>query len=142
MAYPVVSGQRVRAAECLLFRAKSAPDFLLASVVDRVLVTSEIVGPRKDGTARLASTGVDAVTPMRPRLAVEQARAHANVWHPRAADALRLPVALTLVLLQKRGCLKPHCAAVIRACVSSTISTGPDGTISARRCVRSGASRA
>jgi hypothetical protein len=65
-----VSRQSIVARECLLFDAKRATDFLLASVVDGVLVTGEIIRTREDRIARLAGCGVDALTLVRPRLGV------------------------------------------------------------------------
>lgn len=63
-----VSGQSVIARERLLLYAKGASDFLLACIVDCVLMTREVVRSREDGVAGLASGGVDALTFVRPRL--------------------------------------------------------------------------
>jgi hypothetical protein len=57
-----VTCQCVVARKGLLFNAQCAADLLLAPVVNRVLVPSEIVRPREDGVARLSGSGVDALT--------------------------------------------------------------------------------
>lgn len=44
VAHPVMSGQRIGAAEGLFVRAKIAADFLLARIVNRVFVTGKVVG--------------------------------------------------------------------------------------------------
>jgi len=104
----VVSGQCIGATECLLFGTQIAVHLLLLGVVDGILVPCQVVRPRKDGIARLARAWVDAVTAVGSGLAVEQVRSHTDVvvvW-PRTCKSVRLPVALTLVLLQQVGSLK------------------------------------
>lgn len=105
----VVSRQRIGATKCLLFCTQIAVHLLLLSVVDRILVPCQVVRTREDGIARLARAWVDAVTAVGSGLAVEQARGHTHVvvvW-PSTCKSVRLPVALTLVLLQQVGRLKP-----------------------------------
>jgi hypothetical protein len=57
-----VTCQCVIAREGLLFDAQCAADLLLAPVMNRVLVPSEVIRPREDGVARLPGSGVDALT--------------------------------------------------------------------------------
>jgi len=65
-----VPGQRIVAAEGLLLGAQVAAHLLLARVVDRVFVAREIVGPREDGIAGLASRRVYTLTAMRTCLRI------------------------------------------------------------------------
>jgi len=65
-----MASECVGPAECLLIGAKIAPDFLLARIVDGVLVAGKVVGPREDRVAGLPGARVDAVTPVRPGLGV------------------------------------------------------------------------
>lgn len=98
----VVSRKRIGATECLLLGTQVAVHLLLLGVVNGILVPGQIVGPREDGIARLASAWVDAVTAMGSGLAVEQARGHPHVivvWSSSTGKSVRLSVAFTLVLL-------------------------------------------
>jgi len=45
MAHPVVPRQGIRSAECLFLGAEVAPHLLLAGIVDRVLVSRQVVRP-------------------------------------------------------------------------------------------------
>jgi len=92
-----MSRQSIGSAESLFLGAQVASDLQLAGVVDGVLVPRQVVWPREDGAAWLASAGVDSVTTMRSGLGVEQIRSHAQI--STTADALRLPVAFSLVFL-------------------------------------------
>lgn len=65
-----VPRQRIVAAEGLLLDAECAAHFLLARVVDGVLVARQVVGSREDGVARLAGGGVDALTLVWARLRI------------------------------------------------------------------------
>jgi len=56
----------------LLLGAQVTADLDLASVVDRVFVSGEIVGAREDGVARLAGAGIDALAFVRTRLRVAE----------------------------------------------------------------------
>lgn len=106
----VVSRKRISATERLLLGTQVAVHLLLLGVVDGILVPGQIVGPREDGIAGLASAWVDAVTAMGSGLAVEQARGHPHVivvWPSSTGKSVRLPVTLTLVLLQQVRRLKP-----------------------------------
>lgn len=71
MAYPVMSGEGVCTAECLLFSADVTSHLLLSSVVDSILVAGKVVWPRENGVARLASAWVDSITTMRTSLTVQ-----------------------------------------------------------------------
>lgn len=71
MAYPVMPGKSVCAAECLLFRTKVASHLLLAGVVDGIFVTCEIVGSGEDSVARLVRAWVDSITTVRTGLTVQ-----------------------------------------------------------------------
>ena len=57
-----VSCERIVARERLLFAAHGASNFLLPVVVNRVLVSSEVIWPREDGIARLARGRIDTGT--------------------------------------------------------------------------------
>ena len=59
-----VSSQGVITREGLFFRAQVAPYLELARIVDRVLMTCQVVRPREDRVARLAGRWIDAVTAM------------------------------------------------------------------------------
>lgn len=63
-----VSRQRIVARERLGFIAQCTADLLLAYVVNRVLMSCEIVWTREDCVARFACGGVDALALVRPRL--------------------------------------------------------------------------
>lgn len=65
-----VAGESVVAREGLLFDAESAAHLLLADVVDRVLMASEIIRTREDRVAGLSSCGIDALALVRASLAV------------------------------------------------------------------------
>ena len=65
-----VSRQSIIAREGLLLYAERAADFLLAGIVNSILVTGEIIRTREDRIAGLAGCGVDALTLVRPRLGV------------------------------------------------------------------------
>jgi len=69
----VVSRKRISATKRLLLRTQIAVHLLLLGVVDRILVSCQVVRPREDGIARLARAWVDAVTTVRSGLAVKQA---------------------------------------------------------------------
>jgi hypothetical protein len=71
MAYPVMSGECVCTAECLLLSAEIASHLLLAGIVDGVLVASKVVWSGENRTARLASAWVDSITAMGTSLAVQ-----------------------------------------------------------------------
>jgi hypothetical protein len=62
--------QCIVAREGFFLDTQCAANFLLARIVDRVLVSSEIIGAGEDGVAGLAGSGVDALTLVRPRLRV------------------------------------------------------------------------
>lgn len=90
------------------------PDLHLAVVVDSILVSGKIVGPREDRIARLASARVDALAFVRPSLRVA------------LCDRLRmrgrmLPVTFALVLLQFLRSLESEGAAMVRASVGACI---------------------
>ena len=70
MHNPHVPSKRIVPAERLVLTAILTPDLLLAAVVDRVLVASQIVRPAEDGIARLAGARVDARALVRTNLAV------------------------------------------------------------------------
>lgn len=98
----VVSRKRISATECLLLGTQVAVHLLLLGIVNGILVPGQVVGPREDGIAGLASAWVDAVTAMGSGLAVEQARGHTHVivvWPSSTGKSVRLSVAFTLVLL-------------------------------------------
>ena len=63
-------GERIIPGKCLLLRAQVTPYLDLASVVNGVFVSGEIVGAREDGVAWLAGTGIDALAFVRARLGV------------------------------------------------------------------------
>lgn len=70
MHHAHVSCQCIVPAECLLFRAQMAAHLLLAIVVDRVLVSREIVAAAELCVARLAGLGIDLVALVWPRCVV------------------------------------------------------------------------
>jgi hypothetical protein len=102
MNHPHVPGQRIIAREGLLLRAQMTSDLLLTGVVDRVLVPRKIVGSRKDRIARFSSRRIDPLTFMGASLGVPRRVIAANEMTARG----RLPVSLSLVLLELRRCLK------------------------------------
>lgn len=55
MADAEMSGQRIVPAECLLLSTQMTPHFLLARIVDGVLMSCEIVWARENGVARFPS---------------------------------------------------------------------------------------
>ena len=55
-----VTGQGIIPAERLFFSTQMTPYFLFSGVVDRVLMSREIIGPREDGIAGFSSRGVDS----------------------------------------------------------------------------------
>jgi len=103
VTHAIVSSECVCPAECLFVGAQVAAHLLLARIVNRIFMPCQVVGPREDGIAGLASTRVDAVAPVWAGLAVEEARRHAcaNAVSPtRSAEAMGLSVAFPLVLLK------------------------------------------
>jgi len=98
MAHPVMSGQSIRATERLLFSAKIASHLLLASVVNSVLVTSEVIRSGEDSVARLACARVNPITAMGSSLAVQESRCHAHVAN--RSKILGLTMTLSLVFLK------------------------------------------
>ena len=75
-------------------------DLHLTVVVNSVLVSSKVVGPREYRIARLPGAGVDALTLVRTGLRV-------TLRDSLGMRRRMLPVTLTLVLLQLLGRLKP-----------------------------------
>ena len=71
MADPVVSGQGISPAEGLLLSAKVAADLLLSGIVDGVLMSGKIVGPREHCIAGFSGARVDSVATMWTCLAVQ-----------------------------------------------------------------------
>jgi len=65
-----MSGEGIVPAERLLLGAQRTVHFLLAGIVDRVLVPGQIVRSREDGVARLARRWVDALALVWPRLRI------------------------------------------------------------------------
>lgn len=120
-----VSGKSIGAAEGLFLGTQLATHLLLARIMDRIFVARQVVRPREDGVAGLASARVDAVAAMGTSLAVEQGRSHTTAdrcgsW-ANARQSVRLPVSLALVLLEERRCLEAKGATVIRASVGATV---------------------
>ena len=70
MYHAHVSRQSVIARKALFFRTDVAVYFLLARIVDRILMSRKIVGSREDRVARLARRGINSVASMRPSLRV------------------------------------------------------------------------
>lgn len=136
MAHAVVPCERVRPAERLVLGAQVASDFLLARVVDRVLVPRQVVRPREDRVTRLARARVDPVAPMRACLRVEEDTCRPCEAYLRsvrccaggAVRAVRRAMPFALVLLEEDGRLEALCAPVICACVGASV------------CVRAGRS--
>lgn len=122
VTHPVMPRQCVGAAEGLLLGAETASHLLLAGIMDGVLVTGQVVGPREDGVALLPGAGVDSIAAMRAGLAAND-RTNSG-----AIECLRLSVALPLVLLKKRRGLEPQSAAVIGAGVGAAFSVRAHGT--------------
>lgn len=60
MYHSEMTGQRIVSAECLFFSTQRTVDFLLARVVDCVLVPREIVRSREDSVARLSRRRVNS----------------------------------------------------------------------------------
>jgi len=96
-----VSGQSVASREGLLFGAQSAADFLLSNIVNRVLVTSEIVRPGKYGITRLPSGRIDALALVRSglRIAFHKLRSRHTGSYSRS-DIGRLSVSIAFMFLQ------------------------------------------
>jgi len=65
-----VACQRIVAGEGLFFDAQCASNFLLSHIMNRILVSGEIVRTGKYGVARLAGCWVDTLALVRPRLRV------------------------------------------------------------------------
>jgi len=65
-----VPSESVAPGECLFLLAKRTANFLLADVVDRVFVSSEIVRTGENGVARLPGRRVSPLTLVRTRLRV------------------------------------------------------------------------
>lgn len=120
----VMPGKRIRAAKRLLLGTNVATDLLFAPIVNRILVSCQVVGPREDGVARLASAGVDAFAFVRPSLRIEEVArcCGRNLWPAQTSQTMRLSMTLALVLLQQRWCLESLRAPVICAGVSATLS--------------------
>lgn len=97
MTHAIVPSECVGAAECFFNRAKIALDFVLALVMNRVLVARQVVRAGEDGIAHLAGAGVDAIAAVRASLAVQNGRCHDAVL---SAKVLRLAVSLAFVLLK------------------------------------------
>lgn len=70
MNNPHMPGEGVVPRERLLFYTQRTAHFLLARIVNCVLVSGEVVWPREDGVAGLACRGVDSLALVRPRLRV------------------------------------------------------------------------
>lgn len=68
--YAHVPGKRIIARERLLLDAESTPDFLLANIVNGVLMPREVIRPREDSIAGFASRRIDALALVRARLRV------------------------------------------------------------------------
>ena len=86
----------VVARERLLFRAQVAAYLLLLRVVDRVLVSREIVGAGEDRVARLACGRIDPLALVGASLGVP----HQAIAHQGVRPWSGLAVSLTLVFLQ------------------------------------------
>lgn len=111
MHHSHVTCQCVIAGKGLLLDAESAAHLLLAGIVDRVLVTGQVVRAREDSVARLARGWVDALTLVGARLRValkDSRRRHSGA-------EVCAPMALALVLLQLLRRLKALRAAMICA---------------------------
>jgi hypothetical protein len=126
-----VSSEGIRARECLLFLTQCAPDFLLARIMNRILVTRQIVGSREYGVARLARRRVGPLALVRPGLTVpllqrlrRHAAADARSWDARRLRHMVLTMCLSLVPLQFLRSLKSLGAAVVSASVGASIGEG------------------
>jgi len=128
VTHPVMSRQSIRPAEGLLLGAEIAAHLLLAGIVDRVFVTSEIIGPGEDCVAGLARARVDPITAMGPSLTVQETRGHAHVARTSTSQGLCLAVTLSLVLLEKCRSLESQSASVICACVGASVCGSTAGT--------------
>ena len=71
MTHAIVPGKRIRSAECLLLGAQITVNLLLASIVNRILVTCQVVRSGEYRIARLSGTRVDPFAFVRSGLAVE-----------------------------------------------------------------------
>lgn len=123
MYHSHVSGKRVVAAKRLFLGTELAPHLELAGVVDRIFVTSQIVGSREDRVARLSSRWVDALTTVRTSLRVAKSSIAGDQVTPRRG----LTVGLALVTLELRRTLEAKGAAVVGASVGTRIRGGVSG---------------
>lgn len=123
VANPVMPRKRICSTERLLLGTHVTPDLLLASIVNRVFMSREVVGPGKDGIARLAGAGIDPFALVRSRLTVEHAIGDCR--RPYAIEGVGLSVPFALVLLQQRRRLESSSAAVIRARIRTPIRGSP-----------------
>ncbi len=70
MHHPHMSRQRIIAAERLLLSAQPTAHLLLLPIVDRVLMSRQVIAPAEDRIARLARTRIGPLAPMGPGLQV------------------------------------------------------------------------
>lgn len=68
MDHAQMTSQSVIPAECLLLGTQVTMNFLLARIVDGVLVPREIVWPREDGVAGLSCRWIDSLALVGARL--------------------------------------------------------------------------
>ena len=90
-------GQCIVAREGFLLGAQMTADLLLTSIVDRIFMSRQIIGPRKHGVARLPRRWVDPFTLVGSSLRVAGRR---RVTGDQMAARGRLAMGFTLVLLK------------------------------------------
>jgi hypothetical protein len=112
----VVPSKRVGAAETFLLRAHIAPDLLLPCVMDGVLVSGEVVGPREHRAARLASSRVDALALVRSRLRVQEGGRY-RPGPAQTIEAIGSSMELMFVFSQQIWRFEYHRTTVVRACI-------------------------
>jgi hypothetical protein len=117
-----VPGESVAPGEGLLLVAKRTPDFLLADVVDRVFVSSEIIRTSENGVARLPRRRIGSLTLVRACLRVslhEFGSGHARA-HTRG-DVGGSSVNITLVLLELLRIDETLSTAMVRTAVCAGV---------------------
>ena len=117
MHYAHMACQCIIARESLFLDTKCTANLLLARVVDSVLVTGQVIGPRKHGVAGFAGGRVDALTLVGSRLRV----AFQNSRRRHGGAEICASMTLTLVLLEFLRSFKTLRAAMIRARIGARL---------------------
>jgi hypothetical protein len=124
----LVPCQSIQSAEALLVIADLTANLLAVRIMNRVLMTSQIVRARKDGVARLASRWVETSTAMGARLTGKW-----NVHLSRITWVTgRLRMIDLAMLLELGICLKALIAPFCGASVRTSVSLGTLGLLKPR----------